>query len=264
MRRVDAAAKRRDNTFMRLVPLGTTGFHPNDLRHTACYLLPEVGIVLDAGTGMYRLAEHVTTDELDIFLTHAHLDHVVGLTYLLETLHARPMKRVTIHGDAAKLASIREHLFHRDLFPILPDVDWRPLPLFGPMPLMGDGTLTHFPLEHPGGSLGFRLDWPSKSLAYVTDATAGPKASYIEAIRGVDLLLHECNFGDDVPREFAEKTGHSRTSEVAALAKSADVRRLVLIHLAPHLNVVDPVGLDTARKIFPHTEIAEDLKAIEF
>jgi ribonuclease BN (tRNA processing enzyme) len=249
---------------MRLVPLGTTGYHPNDLRQTSCYLLPEVGVALDAGTGTYRLAAHLATDELDVFVTHAHLDHVIGLTYLLETLHFRPMRRVTVHGDPAKLASIREHLFHRDLFPILPDVEWRPLPLFGTVPLTGDGTLAHFPLEHPGGSLGFRLEWAGKSLAYVTDATAGPNASYLEAIRGVDLLLHECNFGDDTPREFALKTGHSRTSEVAALAKAAGVGRLVLTHLAPHQSVVDPVGLDVARKIFPNTELAEDLKEIEF
>lgn len=249
---------------MRLVPLGTTGYHPNDLRQTSCYLLPEVGVVLDAGTGMYRLAAHLATDELDVFITHAHLDHVIGLTYLLETLHVRPLRRVTVHGDAAKLAAVREHLFHHDLFPVLPDVEWRPLPLFGPAPLTGDGVLTHFPLVHPGGSLGFRLEWSNKSLAYVTDATAEPGASYVEAIRGVDLLLHECNFGDDVPREFAVKTGHSRTSEVAALAKAAGVGRLVLTHLAPHVSAVDPVGLDVARQIFPNTDLAEDLKAIEF
>jgi ribonuclease Z len=248
---------------MKLVPLGTTGYHPNELRQTACYMLPESGAVFDAGTGAHRLAKYLVGDELDLFLSHAHLDHIIGLTFLLETFHQHPMRRATVHGDPRKLAAVREHLFHVDLFPVPIPVEWRALAK--QVPLRDGGVVTHFPLTHPGGSLGFRVDWPGKSLAYVTDTTASSASNYVESIRGVDLLLHECNFSDDeIPPEFAVKTGHSQTSQVAELAKRADVGRLVLIHIAPHHNRVDPVGVDKARKIFAKTEIAEDCKAIEF
>ena len=73
---------------MKLILLGTTGYHPNDRRQTPCLLLPECGVMLDAGTAMYRAGEYLATPELDIFLTHAHLDHVIGLTYLF-SVHAR-------------------------------------------------------------------------------------------------------------------------------------------------------------------------------
>ncbi len=63
--------------------LGTTGYHPNERRQTACFMLPELGIVLDAGTGMFRVHDHLQTDTLDIFLSHAHLDHILGLTFLV-------------------------------------------------------------------------------------------------------------------------------------------------------------------------------------
>jgi ribonuclease BN (tRNA processing enzyme) len=248
---------------MKLVPLGTTGYHPNDLRQTACYVLPESGAVFDAGTGIYRLAEHLVGDEFDLFLSHAHLDHVVGLTFLLETLHYRPMRRATVHGEAKKIAAIREHLFHVDLFPVPIPVEWRTLA--ERVTLRDGGVVTHFATPHPGGSVGYRIDWPGRSMAYVTDTTASTTAKYAESIRGVDLLLHECNFSDDeVPVEFAAKTGHSQTSAVAELAKRAGVGRLVLIHVAPHKNEIDPVGVEAARKIFAKTEIAEDRKAIEF
>ena len=42
---------------MRLVLLGTTGYHANDRRQTACLMLPEVGVVFDAGSGFYRVSE---------------------------------------------------------------------------------------------------------------------------------------------------------------------------------------------------------------
>ena len=73
-------------TAMKLVLLGTAGYHPSDQRQTACLMLPEQGIVLDAGTGHVSGGDFLMTDRLDIFLTHSHLDHIVGLTYLFDVI----------------------------------------------------------------------------------------------------------------------------------------------------------------------------------
>ena len=246
---------------MKLVLLGTTGYHPNDLRQTACLMLPEVGVVLDAGTAMFRVRDYLRTDTLDIFLTHAHLDHVIGLTYLLDVFYEKPMRRVTIHGAADKLAALDEHLFSKDLFPIKLPHEFRPLT--DPVTLSGGGQLTYFPLTHPGGSLGFRLDWPGHSLAYVTDTTAADDAAYLEHIRGVDLLVHECYFNDALA-DRAKLTGHSCLSPVARLARAANVGRLVLVHINPLDVSSTPLDLAAARAIFPATEVGEDRMEIEF
>jgi ribonuclease Z len=247
---------------MRLVFLGTTGYHPNERRQTTCLMLPEAGIVLDAGTGMFRVRKYLASRSLDIFLSHAHLDHTFGLTTLLDVLYEKPIERVTVHGDAAKLAAVREHLFHRDLFPV--DPPYVAQPIEQDLQLACGAIVRHFPLAHPGGSLGYRFDWPDRSLAYVTDTTAaGADSPYLEAIRGVDLLVHECNFRDG-QEAWAAKTGHSSTSPVAELAAASGVKRLMLMHFLALDESTDPVDLAAARRIFPATDLAEDHLAIEF
>ena len=62
---------------MKLHVLGTAGYHPNEQRHTACLMLPSEGIILDAGTSFFRTANLIETDSLHVFLSHAHLDHIV-------------------------------------------------------------------------------------------------------------------------------------------------------------------------------------------
>lgn len=251
---------------MRLICLGTTGFHPNARRHTASFLLPEVGVVLDAGTGMFRLSDHMVTERVDIFLSHAHLDHVSGLTYLVETFGVEAHDRVTIHGASDKLHAVRTHLFASPLFPVAPGYQFRDLADSCPLPAneAGDeGVLRTFALKHPGGSLGMRLDWPGHSLAYVTDTTATEEADYIEQIRGVDLLLHEANFPEDHD-ELAELTGHSCLDQVARLASKAEVQRLVITHVDPLLTKETDFDLSGARVIFAATELACDLQAFEF
>jgi ribonuclease Z len=246
---------------MKLILLGTTGYHPNDRRHTACFMLPEVGVVLDAGTAMYRAREHLCTSELDIFLTHAHLDHVVGVTYLFDVLRDKNVSRVTVHAEPDKLQAIEEHLLAEPLFPVKPPCEFRPLQ---PNVALGQGgKLTHFPLAHPGGAIGFRLDWPGHSMAYVTDTTATRDANYRSAIQGVDVLLHECYFPDSMA-DMAALTGHSVVTPVTELAKAAQVGRLILVHMAQGSQEQESLMLEQARKIFPRTSLGQDLMEVDF
>jgi ribonuclease Z len=263
---------------MQLHCLGTAGYHPSDQRHTSCYVVPAAGCVLDAGTGIFRLPGLLETDHLDILLSHAHLDHVVGLTYLLDVLQQRPVEQVTVWGARSKLAAIREHLFDPAIFPVMPRVDWRAIEeeeparqdgaVGGCFTLTSGGGVRWFPLEHPGGAVGYRIQWPARgdalhTLAYVTDTTAGPDAPYLSAIAEVDLLLHECNFRDE-NAEWAVKTGHSCTSATARLARQARVGRLLMTHMNPLETGDDPVGIDTARAIFAASDVARDGQVVEF
>jgi ribonuclease Z len=244
---------------MRVEFLGTGGYHPNERRHTTCVMLPEVGIVFDAGTAFFRVPNRIRTPDLHIFLSHAHLDHIVGLTYILSALAAGTLKRAHVHATAATLAAVREHLFAQPIFPVMPAYEFHPLTERVELP--EGGVLTHVSLGHPGGSTGFRIDWPGRSLAFITDTTVD--GTYTKFIRDVGLLIHEC-YLPDARGEWAKKIGHSHTTPVAELARDAGAGQLVLIHVDPRCTEADPIDLGRARAIFPRTELAEDLMAVDF
>lgn len=236
--------------------LGTTGYHPNNLRQTACLMLPEVGIVLDAGTGIFRARSLLCTDHLDILVTHLHLDHAIGLTYLYNVLGDREMNRVTVHVAADKVDALQHHLYDPLLFPVKPNFEIRTFDS-GTMDLPGDCRVRMIPLEHPGGCHGFRLDWPDRSLAYITDTMARVDAAYVDEIRGVDTLIHECYF-EDGNEKMAELTGHSCLSPVVAVARKSGARRVYLVHVDPRDERDEPFDLEPHRPHFDELFVAVD------
>jgi ribonuclease Z len=246
---------------MKLILLGTGGYFPTSRRHTACLMLPEIGVVLDAGSGMCRIGNHLQTEQLDIFLTHGHLDHISGLTYLVNLVPANVLSRTTVHGDAAKLAAVREHLFAELVFPVAPPFHFAPL--VGSCDLPEGGTLEHFPLVHPGGSIGFRLNWPDHSMAYVTDTTADVGADYIRQIRGVDLLIHEAYFAENID-DLPSHTGHSTLIRVAEVAAAANVGRLVIAHVDPQIEDDRVFDLPAARRVFANIDLGVDGMELQF
>lgn len=247
---------------MKIILLGTGGYYPNRHRHTACLMIPEVGVVLDAGTAAFKLRDHLVTEELDIYLTHAHLDHVFGLTCLLGMFEDKIPFPIRVHGEREKLHTVQQHLFNEQLFPVPPPCEM--LELRPHEELRSGGKLSWFPLlRHPGGSIGYRLEWPGHSLAYVTDTIACADADYVDQIRNVDLLIHEANF-NDTEREMADLTGHCCVTDAARVAAAAGAQRLLLVHHNALRDFDEPLELSGALKVFPEIQVGYDDMAIDF
>jgi ribonuclease Z len=96
---------------------------------------------------------------------------------------------------------------------------------------------------------------PGVAMAYCTDTR--PCAAAVELARGVDLLIYEGTFEQSMAAE-ARKKGHSTVVDAARIAAEAGVRQLVITHLSPRYQNVEPL-LAEARAIFPQTRIARDL-----
>ena len=251
---------------MRLIILGSGGYHPQNERHTLCLVLPEAGLILDAGTAFFRLADYLDQRRWDIFLTHAHLDHIIGLTYYWSLQRQTTLGEIVVHGLNEKLEAVRTHLFAEPLFPKMPP--YRFAPLDGTPRLLLEranwppAEVRYFPLDHPGGSIGYRFDWGDHSLAYVTDTTVRAAESYLPHIRGVDLLLHECHFPTGW-EELAAQTGHVSRVQAEQVASAAGVKRLVLLHHNPAGDVPGLETTDSAEGVVP-TTLAYDGLSLEF
>lgn len=242
--------------------LGTTGYHPNNRRHTACLMVPELGVIFDAGTGIFRARDLIQTEILDIYMSHVHLDHSVGLTFLLDVLFDKNVNQVRVHMSNEKMSAIKEGLYHPLLFPVEPNYEFTPIVEDQVVVSEMGYSIYPFGLEHPGGSHGFLLRHQEKSLAYVTDTTADVDADYVDKIRDVDLLIHECYFKDGT-EDYAKLTGHSCLTPVAEVARKANASRLILVHINPLDESDHPLDLDSVRPIFENIEVAEDNLVVE-
>jgi ribonuclease Z len=253
---------------------GTAGYHPSESRHTSCYYLPELGLLLDAGTGIFRLTRELIynpKESIDIVLSHAHMDHVAGLTFLLDTMAVTSLKHIRVIGESEKLQAVRTHIYNPLIFPVEPQMEFIELDLHCTKTGFSSATfqvgqasyqLDSMLLDHPGGCLGFVIHANGKKFAYITDTTGTLESDYVKHLTDLDLLVHECNFDDD-NRELAIKTGHCWQSAVVDIVEHCRPRKTLLVH---HNPLADLLGRalkldDRQRKLNIH--LANDRDEIE-
>ena len=226
----------------RLVPLGINGFIPSFGRQTMSFLwlAGNEALLLDAGTGVGRLLEPAMIDLLqpydclNIILSHYHLDHVVGLSYLPGTwmrgvvrIYAPGRPFVETEPDEALGRLLQPPLFPRRFedFPARVEV----VPIKSGFLKIGDMSIQLQGQNHPGGSVGVRI---GDAIAYVTDTPVAQTTQTF--VQGVNLLLHEVWLTDEeAEQDEAEREKHSYVSGVAQIAKHAKVGNLMPIHHHP-------------------------------
>lgn len=101
---------------------------------------------------------------------------------------------------------------------------------------------------------------PGRTVIYTGDTR--PCEAVLEASRDADLLIHDGSFADEMA-DWAEESMHSTAGEVAALAKEAGARKLVLTHVSSrYTDDVEPI-LKDSKKVFENVIVAEDLMELE-
>lgn len=220
-------------------------------------------LILDAGTGIRNLGlELAGRRRIHILLTHLHLDHIQGLMFFPPCFRAEV--EIVIWGPASPEASLEERIARYISAPLSP-VEVRELPCsvsFRDTPAseweLGGATIRAESVTHRGPTLGYRIACGETTIAYVPDhepALGAPLAglepewiSGFDLARDVDLLVHDCQYGDE---EYPEHVGwgHSRLSDTLTFAQRVGARRLLLFHHDPlHSDErLDELGVDARR-----------------
>jgi phosphoribosyl 1,2-cyclic phosphodiesterase len=206
-------------------------------------------LVLDAGTGIRQLGLELAAREtrhVHLLLTHLHLDHLEGLRFFAPLWDERV--ELDIWGPPSPVLSLRERIsksFSPPLFPVelaavAAKVTFHDVPR-QPWTIDGASLEAHL-VMHPGATVGFRIETPEASFAYLPDhepALAGPIGSRSnDWISGaaiaakVDVLLHDAQYFED---EYQERIGwgHSSVADAVAFTRAVAARRLLLFHHEP-------------------------------
>jgi phosphoribosyl 1,2-cyclic phosphodiesterase len=212
-------------------------------------------IILDAGTGMRALGQSLVERaggrgiSGDIFLTHAHWDHIQGIPFF--ALIFQQGNHFIIWGSKTLQTSI-DRVIRDQMSPVVFPVTFDGLSAridffeIAEERRAGNGyEVTAFAVQHPGGALGYRFsaaDAPDSSFVYISDNELGASELYpvrddwrqrlADFVRGTKLLVHDATYTIE---EYDQHRGwgHSTYDDAVRLALEAEVEELVLFHHKP-------------------------------
>jgi ribonuclease Z len=285
--------------------VGTAGSVPTARRGLPALLLRRGAdrILFDCGEGTQRqlLRSVGLMDLTDVFITHFHADHWLGLPGMLKTFDLRARERpLTIYGPPglAKLLHAMRHVWGGIGYAV--DI----VELADDEPVERDEyVIEPFPVNHRGTAYGYAViedDRPGRfdaALAERLGVKPGPdfgrlqRGEVVSGVRpeqvvgedrrgrklvisgdtGPSDVLVEVAYRADVlvheatfTREEAERareTQHSTAEQAAKAALEAEVELLALVHLSTRYGGREI--RDEARAIFPRAVVPRDFDAIE-
>jgi ribonuclease BN (tRNA processing enzyme) len=224
---------------MRIEVLGCSG-GIGDGRHTTAFLVDD-DILLDAGTGVARLSSQALARIDHVFLTHSHLDHILSLPLLLDSVAGRREGPVVVHAIPEVLEILKDHLFNWRIWPDFSRIPTAEAPLlrFSPIALgqpvrLGKRQFTAIPARHTVPATGFLLRGGEGSLIFSGDTEShGALWDLAEMTADLRHLLVECAFSDE-QQEIAQASRHYHPASLAAdLAGLRPGPSVWITHLKP-------------------------------
>jgi len=228
---------------MQIRVLGCSGSIAAGCRTTA-FLLDD-DVLIDAGTGVGDL----TLDELaridHILLTHSHLDHVLGVPLLADSVMRRRVGRppIQVHGLPATLDALRHHVFNGAIWPDFTRLPRPDAPILSLHPFecgqvldFGARRIEVLPALHTVPAVGFAVLGPVGGRgAWVFTGDTAPHAALWARLQSLPVasLVIETAFRND-ERQLAAVSRHLHPEalgrELQHLAQGVEV---FITHVKP-------------------------------
>jgi ribonuclease BN (tRNA processing enzyme) len=215
---------------MKVTFLGTNGWFDNDNGNTVSVLVQaeDYDIIFDAGNGIAKADRYISQEKpVLLFLSHFHIDHIVGLHTLVKFHLKQGLKIYTMPGGAAHL-----HTFVGEPF----TVPLKDLPYPAHAIELEEGAhklpfpVVCRPLVHPAPCYGYRVEIDGKVIAFCTDT--GVCDNVVTLGREADLLITECALR---PGEESPGWPHLNPQDAIGMAKRAKAKRLALVHFGAEI-----------------------------
>lgn len=222
---------------MKLQILGCSGGIGSGSLTTA--MLLDDDILIDAGTGVGSMSLDALVHIDHIFVTHAHLDHVAMIPFLVDTVGCLRNKPVTVHAIKPTLDILALHLFNWSIWPDFLEIpnERSPYMQFGVLSVgetveINGRMITPLPANHTVPATGFQIDSGQASLVFTGDTTTNDALwAAVNKIKNLRYLIIESAFSNQ-KRDIAIRSKHLCPSLLAEeLEKLTQDVEIYITHL---------------------------------
>lgn len=212
--------------------------------NTACVhieLEDGTDIILDSGTGIRLLGDHLVkkTTPIHLLLSHNHWDHIQGFPFFAPIY--QESREINIYPGQTSLNEPDQILKQMEgsLFPVpksalKSNINLIKLPATQETFTVGSATITRLVMNHPGSGSAYCIEENGAKVAYITDNELYPpykkETDFIDFAKfahGADLLIHDAQYMlSDMPAKNG--WGHSIAEEAVKLAMASHAKQLAL------------------------------------
>jgi phosphoribosyl 1,2-cyclic phosphodiesterase/CheY-like chemotaxis protein len=210
-------------------------------------------LLFDCGTGVREAGLNLIREfqkqpiQVHLFVSHSHWDHIQGFPFFGPAyIPGNHVSIYSLRGTDKSLEKVFTGQMDSTYFPVdLSDMmaEFKFIELEGPVQL-GDTTVSHAYLNHPGVAAGFRVENAGRSVVYLTDhepyyRLLGESAQSKKLDNEIDAFAHDADLyireAQYTEEEYPSHRswGHSTWKDALDSANAAKACRVALFHHDP-------------------------------